>query len=201
MTKSETSSPLLLKRIDELTINDHPFLCEEDEIYYLGEYTNRKGAEHSPMNQRILNYKKEKKWEGKPGWTYKESAIREVADLFRLSLLQSSGFAKRIKNALLIPIPPHKIKTDPEYDDRNLKMLKYLMPKGPNRDVETLQSNFCLLSPQSTDFNEFWLFDDILRNRTHFRAISNLIQSAFPKIKVVRFFIARSVNQSLVFAQ
>jgi hypothetical protein len=64
MTKSESTSPPLLTRIDELLIGHHPFLKETDEVYYLGEFTNGKRADHSPMNRQIFNYEKELKWEG-----------------------------------------------------------------------------------------------------------------------------------------
>jgi hypothetical protein len=42
MIKSETTSPQLLQRIDELLISHHPFLKLDDEVYYCGEYANKK---------------------------------------------------------------------------------------------------------------------------------------------------------------
>lgn len=113
MTKSGNPSPILLKRIDELFIDDHPFLKSDDEVYYLGEYTNGKKAEFSPMNKLILNYKKEMKWKEDPSWGYKELAIKQVANAFNTSILQTEGFSDRIKKAILIPIPPVKQRTMP----------------------------------------------------------------------------------------
>jgi hypothetical protein len=70
------------------------------------------------VNQRILNYKKGVERKGQPDWSYKEAAIKEVANLFRISILQTAGFPKRAEHALLVPVPPHKTKSDPGYDDR-----------------------------------------------------------------------------------
>ena len=199
MTKSESTYPPLLKRIDELLIGHHPFLQANDEIYCLGEYANGKQANFSPMNQLIFNYKKDLKWEGKAGWGYKETAIRDVANSFRASILQTSEFPERIKNALLVPIPPSKATSDPGYDDRNLKMLNHFMPQGKicelilqketrkalhesnDRDVDKLERNYIvnILNP-NIQFNEIWLFDDILRHGTHFRAIKNLLKTHLP---------------------
>jgi predicted amidophosphoribosyltransferase len=147
------------------------------------------------------------------GWGYKESAIKDVARSFRTLILQTSEFPERIKKALLVPIPPHVAKGDPGYDDRNLKMLNYFMPNGNihelilqkesraalhesnKRDIEKLERNYMLNAPnQNSEFNEIWLFDDVLRHGTHFRAIHNLLGRSFPNVKIVGFFIARSIQ-------
>jgi predicted amidophosphoribosyltransferase len=213
MTKFENTSPQLLKRIDELLIGHHPHLQEDHEVYYLGEYTNGKRAEFSRINQMVLNYKKELKRKEYPDWKYKETAIQEIANLFRLSILQTSGFPERIQRALLVPIPPHASKNDPDYDDRNLRMLRYFMPKGKihelmiqkqsrnplhlskQRDPKELENNYLLIYPKpEIEFDEIWLFDDVLRDGTHFRAIHNILVRTFPKIKIIGFFVARSVQ-------
>jgi hypothetical protein len=215
MIRSESISTPLLKRIDELLIDHHLHLRKDDEVYYLGEYTNGKRADFSPMNQKILNYKKEPKRKGYSDWGYKESAIKEIADCFRISILQTSGFSERIKKALLVPIPPHAIKSDPDHDDRNLRMLQYFMPKGyihelilqtqsreplhksKKRDLQELEDNYFLNPPNpNIKFDAIWLFDDVLRDGTHFRAICNILTRSFPTTKVVGFFIARSVQYS-----
>ncbi|HSW73382.1 MAG TPA: hypothetical protein VLG44_08270 [Chlamydiales bacterium] len=213
MNKSKTTSPVLLKRIDELLISAHSYLEKNDEVYYLGEYTNRQPASHSDFNQLILNYKKDPSRKGKPEWEYKEVSIKKAADMLRLSLLQTNGFPSRIKHALLVPIPPHASKSDLEHDDRNLRMLLNFMPRGNvhelieqketraplhesnKRDPKTLEENYRINPPnQGLEFKEIWLFDDVLRKGTHFRAISNLLCKRFPNIPIVGFFIARSIN-------
>jgi len=215
MNKSERTSATLLQRIDELLIPHHPFLKIEDEVYFIGEYTNGKRAEFSPMNRLIFNYKKETKWKGSPHWGYKASAIKEVADSFRKSILQTSGFPDRIKHALLVPVPPSKAKDHPEHDDRNVQMLQNLAPTGNihelivqktsrqplhesnRRDPQKLEEYYFLNETDlCKEFTEIWLFDDILRHGTHFRAIHNLLRRRFPKVKIVGFFVARSVQHS-----
>ncbi|HSX38625.1 MAG TPA: hypothetical protein VLE95_07335 [Chlamydiales bacterium] len=165
------------------------------------------------MNKLILNYKKEMKWKGKAGWEYKEPAIKKVASFFSESILRTSVFPERIKQALLVPIPPHAINTDPEHDDRNLKMLKYFMPNGKiheiilqkkstepshkskkKRDPKIFEENYFINNPDpKIEFNEIWLFDDILRDGTHFRAAHKVLSYSFPHVKIVGFFIARSI--------
>ncbi len=211
MSKLESISRYLLKPIDELTIGHHPYLNSNDEVYYLGEYTSGKLANYSPINRMILNYKKDLTRKKEVDWKYKQTAIEKVADLFRLSILGTEGFPKRINNALLVPIPPHKSKADPLYDDRNLRMLNLFMPSGNihelvtqkqsreplhrtnKRNIEDLRKNYVLNFPNAISFREIWLFDDILRHGTHYRAIHSLIEESFPNSKVVGFFIARSV--------
>jgi len=52
--KSESTSPLLLKKADEQIKAQHPFLQVEDEIYFLGEYTVGALSAFSKMNRLIL---------------------------------------------------------------------------------------------------------------------------------------------------
>jgi hypothetical protein len=214
MPKSESTSPLLLKPIDELLIGSYPFVRQTDEIYYLMEYTKRKLPTHSPENQLISNYKKKPARQASPDYRYKEPAIKEVATRFRQSILQTAGLSGRVQRALLVPIPPHAAKEDPEHDDRNLKMLNYFMPKGnihelllqknsraplheskELRDPKKLEENY-LINPASSDaaFDEIWLFDDVLRCGTHFRAAHTILAKYFPEKQIVGFFIARSIE-------
>ncbi len=130
MAKFESSSPLLLKRIDELTLLSHFHLKSEDEIYYLGEYTSGERAAFSEVNRLILNYKKPMNRMGMPDWDYKERAIQDAADRFRLSIAQTKEISVRAQNAILVPIPPSAAKDSAAYDDRNLKLLRWFMPLG-----------------------------------------------------------------------
>jgi hypothetical protein len=66
--------PSRLTKIDELTRPDHTYLSPEDECYYLGEYTARKGYAFSPINDLVQNLKKPMDRRGKPEWRYKEWA-------------------------------------------------------------------------------------------------------------------------------
>lgn len=84
--RKHLTPPILLKKIDELTILSYRYLNPEDEVYYLGEYTPRQGVGFSKMNQLILNYKKEMGRKGKSEWHYKEKAIKLIASYFFQSI-------------------------------------------------------------------------------------------------------------------
>lgn len=213
---ASTSSIPLLKRIDELAILNFPHLQPSDEIYYYGEYTSGKAADFSPMNQLIRNYNKKLSRMGQPDWHFKEEAIKTSANLLRVAILQSIGIRQRINNAILVPVPPSLSKDAPEYDDRNLKMLNYLRPQGnirelilqkqsrtplketKVRDPKKLESNYYLNPSTNIDFgnSEIWLFDDVLTQGTHFRAIHDFLKAHDPKVKITGFFLARSVYPS-----
>lgn len=211
--KSESTSTPLLKRLDDLIRRQHIFLSDKDEIYFLGEYTIGAQFSHSNTNKLILNYKKSLDKKELPEWIYKERAINEAAELFRLTVLNTIGLSERINNATLVPIPPSMAKESPGYDDRNFRMLKAFMPKGDIRELilqkETrapLHSTNSKRSPYDLAKNyylneealfpspkELWLFDDILTKGTHFRTIHDLLKKELPNIPIVGFFIARSI--------
>lgn len=211
--KSESISPPLLKRLDDLIRRQHTFLNDKDEIYFLGEYTIGAQFSHSNTNKLILNYKKPLDKKELPEWIYKERAINEVAELFRLTVLNTIGLAERINNATLVPIPPSMSKESPAYDDRNYRMLKAFMPKGDIRELilqkETraplhfpntkrspydLAKNYYLNEEAHIPHpKEIWLFDDILTKGTHFRTIHDLLKKEFHNTPIVGFFIARSI--------
>ncbi len=215
--KSESTSPLLLKRADELIKNNHPFLNTEDEVYFLGEYTVGALSEHSKINQLVFNYKKPLERKGLPDWGYKELAIEQAATLFRTSIFNTEDLSDRVLQATLVPIPPSKSKNSPDYDDRNHKMLQLFMPQGdirelvlqkdcrPSlhisknspRDSQYLVNNYLLnskvLSPRP---KEIWLFDDILTKGTHYRALHEFLKGEFSDIPIVGFFIARTISKN-----
>ncbi|MBF8262361.1 MAG: hypothetical protein HW387_26 [Parachlamydiales bacterium] len=213
--KSASISPTFLKRIDEFLILSYPHLRHEDELYYLGEFTPRALACHSPTNQLIRNYKKEISRKDLTDWHYKDEAIQKAANLFHLSIFHTPEIYIRMKNALLVPIPPSEVRSSAKYDDRNLKLLQHLSPQGnifelllqkesrPSLRVSkirvplALEDNYYLSTNNlSLAIQEIWLFDDVLTQGTTFRAASNTIQKNFPNLKIVGFFIARSVYPS-----
>ena len=64
-----------LTQVDDLTRPDHYYLTAEDQCLYFGEYTARKGFNHSETNQLILNFKKKMDRRGLLEWRYKTAAI------------------------------------------------------------------------------------------------------------------------------
>jgi hypothetical protein len=85
MTSGNTF-PQRLTEIDDLARPDHWYLTPEDNCYFLGEYTARKGFAFSATNQLVLNFKKSMDKRGTPEWWYKDRAIDEVAVAFRTAL-------------------------------------------------------------------------------------------------------------------
>jgi pyrimidine operon attenuation protein/uracil phosphoribosyltransferase len=73
--------------------------------------------------------------------------------------------------------------------------LKGIVQQSPKE----LEENYYINSPNpDIEFDEIWLFDDVLRNGTHYRAAHNILTCHFPNVKIVGFFIARSVQHSLL---
>jgi hypothetical protein len=132
-TSGDTSFPSRLTKIDELTRGDHTFLEVGDECLFFGDYSARKGFAHSATNGVIANFKRPVKYKGTPSWKYKVREINAVAHAFSANI--SSAFG----SLTLVPVPPSKLKTDPEYDDRMMDMLRALRaPAGITPDVREL---------------------------------------------------------------
>lgn len=207
-TSSPSSAPLLV-RIDELLRPRHVHLAPDDECYALREYTVRKGFEHSATNSLILNLKKPPSRADRPHeWHYKERAIARAARELR----EAMGL-EWLREATLVPMPPSRIASDPEYDDRMLRVLFALGPEQPldirellvqrssmppshlgNRaSVADLRANY-RVEPTADRPVAIFLFDDLLTRGTHFRAAKLALQAHYGPIPVTGFFLARAVH-------
>lgn len=194
-------------KIDDQNRGDHSYLTADDECYFLFEYTSRQGYSFSSTNSLISNLKKKPSTKGTAQFKYKGQAISECA----------SGFGKAINSAwlegaTLVPVPPSKIKADPEYDDRILQVCKQIpgakdvrelvtlrqshepFHEGQRMNVEELQALYQIdegaANPPPT---RIAIVDDVLTNGTHFKAVKALLQQRFPGVPVVGFFVARRV--------
>jgi hypothetical protein len=58
MRTSRGTLPQRLTKIDDLTRPDHSYLTANDDCYFIGEYTARRGFAFSSTNNLILNFKK-----------------------------------------------------------------------------------------------------------------------------------------------
>jgi len=208
--------PRRLTKIDDLSRPDHSYLTSEDECYFLGEYTARKGFGFSSTNHLILNLKKKMDRRGRPEWRYKEQAIQTAAQAFRASLNDAVR-----RSFTFVPVPPSRAKTDPLYDDRLAQMLRGIWPGLPI-DLREL-----IVQPQSTEAihdsadrptpNQLvarYVLDDNLRNPTpqtiavvddvittgsHFVAVRSMLREAFPTARIMGLFIARRVPEAVDF--
>ena len=114
-----------------------------------------------------------------------------------------------------MPVPPSKVKDDPDYDDRMGQICRQIRP-APPLDVRELvvqrnslaaaheseqrptiddllreyQIDETLLNPQPK-----WIgvFDDVLTVGTHFVAMKRVLATRFPGVSIEGIFIARRV--------
>ncbi len=121
-----------LSKIDELHRPEHYLLTDEDECYYFGEYTAKKGYSYSETNDLISNFKKEMKHRGTQSWYYKQRAIKTAA-----TWLRSLDCDVVENDATFVPIPPSKTQSHPEHDDRMIQTLRQAF-KSSNADIREL---------------------------------------------------------------
>ena len=187
------------------------FCCRADEvIHYFGEYTARKGFNHSETNQLILNFKKKMDRRGLLEWRYKTAAIDTAGTRFRGALKEEA-----LKQATHIPIPPSKSRTDPNYDDRVLKMIQVAC-SGLGADIRELvyqvnsipaahesddrptptdlRSNYAINEAIAGKVPELMLvYDDVLTTGAHFKAMRSILSDRYPHVRIIGLFIARRV--------
>lgn len=198
----------MLTKIDELIRLDHWYLDEQDECYFIGEYTAGRGYTHSATNQLILNLKKGVDRRGRPEWMYKENAIWQAGTTLRDSLNPTF-----LQNATFVPVPPSRATSDPLYDDRMVRVLGRL---GQNVDVRVLvsqrqsmhEAHFSQNRPgphelyQNYDVDnalveptpiQIAVVDDVLTTGAHFKGMKMTLEDSFPGVPVVGLFLARRV--------
>jgi hypothetical protein len=208
MTTSDDSWSGRLRKITDLERGDHHHLTADDECYFVGEYTSGAGFSHSSTNQLILNLKKKPSTRGTFQWKYKGQAILKAA-----AALANGINMNALASVVFVPIPPSKLPTDPEYDDRmsqvaraihrdvDLRELIYLAaPRAAahqnenTRDPETLRSQLALRQELLTNLpRTVFLVDDMLTTGCSFRACKDLLWTAAPETMVIGLFVARRI--------
>jgi len=170
------------------------------------EYTSYAGYGYSTANDLIQNFKKPVSRKSLPEYRYKERAIIQIAQL----LAATTG--PIVKNSTLVPIPPSKTKTHPDYDDR---MVQCLQQCGGGRldirELLRLKNNMVsshsatvrptveeIIENMAVDENlsgnlptKLVLFDDVLTTGAHFKAAKQVLMKRFGQISVIGIFIAR----------
>lgn len=202
-------------RIDALVRRHHYWLDENDECYFLREYTARAGFAHSQSNDLISNFKKPPERRSRPTeWHWKEVAIataaKEISPQIRTDWL---------KSATLVPIPPSRIKGDPGYDDRMTQVLEAMSRSSGGLDVRELVVQIVNRDPAhggpvrptpasiraNYQIDEslaepapqvIGIFDDVLTTGCQFKAMQALLGERFPGVPIVGFFWARRVPET-----
>lgn len=204
---SNDTFPQHLSEIDDLTRPDHCFLMAADKCLCFGDYTARAGFEVGPTNNLIFNFKKKMDRKGRPEWKYKERAIEAAAEAFSKALNP-----KFLEKATLVPIPPSRLRDDPLYDDRVLRMLKMIDVEveldirelivqttireaahdgerpGPEGLAALYGIDERLAEPAPKTVA---LFDDLLVTGASFKAAEIVLKTRFPEVKIYGLFLAR----------
>lgn len=196
-------------KIDDSNRADHHYLRAEHECLFFYEFTSGQRAEHSPGNQLIRNLKKSVTRKHLSDYRYKNFAIADCASLLNASFIKS---AQVLANSIVCPIPPSKIPSDPEYDDRMfqvaqkacygtggtcLEIIKqmqtyaaaHLQQGGARPKPNDLEAIYQLSQPLTKSV--VILVDDMLTTGAHFVAARNVILRAYPDARVIGFFMTR----------
>lgn len=111
------NDPWARKEVSEVELPDHSYLDASDRCLFFFEYTAQKGYATSDGNNFISNLKKSVRKKDMPEYKYKIDAIETAGE----NLAQKIGDAA--DKMVLIPIPPSKHQSDPEYDNRMVQVL------------------------------------------------------------------------------
>lgn len=203
-----------LTKIDDLTRPDHTFLDANDSCFFLGEYTARAGYAASATNDLINNLKKPMSYQARPEvWKYKGRAITACAQELR-NILGKNG----IEGLTFVPVPPSRAKSDPDYDDRLIQILRQMgqgfdadirelvlqratMPashEGERAPIAELVANYevddALRAPPPR--GRIVIFDDVLTTGRHYKAMQHVLNAAYPSIPNPGLFIARRLPKA-----
>ncbi|WGL99177.1 hypothetical protein QE177_04660 [Arsenophonus sp. aPb] len=199
-----------LQKIDELTLNSHFHLAEDDICLYFGEYTAEKGFAFSDTNNLILNLKKDVLRKDKPEYKYKQMAIKKVANFL-------SKYHDYLLKCTFVPVPPSRCKSDERYDDRLINILNECKKINPTVDFRELitQRETLIASHNSSsrpsyeelannyEFHGYLannirstiiIFDDVLTAGSHYKAMKTVIKQHIPDVQIIGLFIARTVR-------
>jgi hypothetical protein len=219
MTRSPNTLPIRLSKVDSLILanQDHYYLDADDQCYFIGEYTARRGFKFSETNNLIYNLKKSPAFRSTNQWYWKERAITQAGATLR-AVLGTPANEGWLRQTVLVPIPPSKIPGDPLYDDRILRVLHEL-GRGLPLDIRelVLQRENMLAAHERDDrpspdeiaenyyINDerrepaprsFGIFDDLLTTGSHFKAMQTTLRRQFPDIPITGIFVARRVPET-----
>jgi len=202
--------PPLLK-IDESNRSAHYYIEEAHECFFFHEYTARKGYGHSAGNQLVINLKKSVLLKGQPQYRHKVQAIGECASMLRTAFDKAAWL---YKEATIAPLPPSKVPTHPEYDDRMAQIVRracdargadvrQLVMQAQSYEASHTRADGLRMKPHDLEAiytlhadpprDTVILIDDVLTTGAHFVAARNVIRAQYPEARVIGMFIARRV--------
>ena len=199
-----------LTKIDGLSINYHSNLDNQDKCFFIWEYNVEQDCVPGNIKSLILNLKKSPLREGRPEWRYKGEAISQCAKVLKAILP-----AVALSEYTFVPVPPSKAKDHAEYDDRltqiitsiggvedvdvrdivvqNQTTVPFHEPGSVRLSVDELVDLYSIDETVIGDLEpkKIIIFDDILTNGTHFKAMKMVLSERFPNAKIVGVFLAR----------
>jgi predicted amidophosphoribosyltransferase len=198
-----------LTKIDEQLLPEHGSLSPEDECYFLLDYTAHTNAAHSLGNAFIRNLKKKMDRKGRMEWPYKEWTIQQIGAALAAALPTLID----LTTTTFIPIPPSKIRSNPLYDDRVLRVLHLACPadadiresivcredhrpahESEERErpaIKALMNNYNWLENTPPLRPNTVLFDDLITSGNHFIACKRFVLQHQPATRVLGIFVAR----------
>lgn len=196
-------------KIDDQNRADHVYLSAADECFYLYEYTSGTNYSYSATNNLISNLKKKPSLRSTNQWQHKVRAMQTCAIAFSEAINPLW-----LQGATLVPVPPSKVMTDPEYDDRMLQICRQIRGSPDVRElvvqgqsttpfhtvtshrprVEDLVTIYSIDESRALPApHRIGIVDDVLTNGTHFAAMKRVLAHRFPGIPIVGFFVTRRV--------
>ena len=202
--------------IDEANRGEYAYILRGDECFYIWErmshlWKSRDRLDYSkyPTNGFISNFQipVSCKTENPYRFKHKGAAINFAAQALGVLLP-----AEWRQAGTFVPMPPSKVKDDPEHDPRLLKTLKAVKPllsdvrelvlQSENVDSKQKglrpedRSEHYYIHEKVSDPEPSLLFvvDDVLTTGSHFKAVQTVLARRFSDALVCGIFLARAVR-------
>jgi len=185
-------------------------LNADDNCFYYRDYQASGGYQASESNQLVFNLKiaPQVETENSARWKHKLNAIEQCVFDFEQFF---DSFIRTNKSLLIgvIPIPPSKVRSDPEYDDRMMVVANRLSDKyqqidahdaferkasatplhlGGTRRVSDAKDSMVLSDIQLDRYDVVFVIDDVITTGTSFVAYKELINECYPSLVVAGLF-------------
>ncbi|NOX95071.1 MAG: hypothetical protein GXP04_08230 [Alphaproteobacteria bacterium] len=200
-----------LQQIDELTRSDHHFISDQDDCYFLGEYTARRDWSFSPTNSAIKNFKILPTAPSKRQHWKKKAIIAFAGALNRI--IGKAG----CEDWTFVPVPSSKLPEHPDYDSRLLVTLfkafklfdpdiRQIVKQNGNRVSQHVDVN-TVRSPDNFDYyidetlsepapERITIFDDMITSGASYIAMKRILSSRFPNAEIRGLFLSRCVHEA-----
>ncbi len=197
-----------LTKMTDLVLAQRNSLSPEDDCYFLLEYTAQDNFPYSLGNSLIRNLKKKINRKRTLEWSYKEWTIKQIAAELATALPAVVNPAI----TTFIPIPPSKTRSNAQYDDRVLQVLRQSCPADADiresiacredhasahetgehdrPGIDELIKNYSWMETTRPLRPNIVLFDDVIASGNHFTACKRFLLQHHSAAHVSGIFIA-----------